>query len=402
MTIREVFDRHVDIPSIEKMAKEIIKFEKNFVIRDDEHISFFGSALMGVHKVGWFTADTYDWAEMILGVDDLDELQRDLHNLSTVSKEWKVGGDAINLSIPYVLYLINTSKLKKDLKYDSMKACIKVLYYKFLVQIQRWYFRVYQADIGVATAALDAMDNNFELKVEGTWGQVIDKRADRFLDKSSIHRDTIKSMSSDKSVVYIATDIDTKIRQQYVAYRRVFERVKDSRSAIFRQSAVFLTESGVVVRDVKRTYNDYIRYLTTVVSDRNDFIKGDLLEAILPSFNNADIELVNDTLLYISENFDNKRRKYIRKLIEDMLLYSIEYIRNNKLKTGDLYTIMFRLKSMITGSRVIDDKTINLRNSGDKLVLDAANKKISGTPAAERTTVLIYIILRVLAKNKYS
>lgn len=400
MSIKSVFDRHCrDLKIDTRLANAIAKFATNFVTKNEDHINFFGSGLLGVYPVKW--ADSQErqiWIDDILQADEI-ALESDLHALDSINEEFNVQSDVVNNSIIYLIHRFERSNLPPRQIEETQKHLLKILLYKFISSIMSHYFK-YPADESIARMTYNQLSNRYDIKRLGTWGALINERAEDFVSAKSIHRPTIEKMQDDDAVGYALSDTQTRIREVIKAYSTVFYQVRDTDSRSFTTSSMIQLEDGLVVKDVKREMSTYSRYIHTVCRSREDFVRTDALNIIQNIVTAANPEVVKATLEYISENYDDQRKKHLVKFVDDAILYSLNFIHDKKIKASDLATVLSRLRAMYTGSRINDKAVLELRNLGDKIVVEARPTS-KYPPAAERTSVLLYITLRALAMNHY-
>ena len=113
------------------------------------HIQFFGSILIGVHKVRFTDDDRLAWFDDVLDVDEIS-LTNSLHSVPTINPEFMVSGDAMNHSFIWLLHKFHTSsKLSTQVILDTKIALISIMHYKFITSLIAWYFK-YPADREVA------------------------------------------------------------------------------------------------------------------------------------------------------------------------------------------------------------------------------------------------------------
>jgi hypothetical protein len=199
----------------------------------------------------------------------------------------------------------------------------------------------------------------------------------------------------------MVTDIQTRIREVVKAQTRVFHAVRENNGRIITTSTVMQLDEGIAVRDTQRTFSQYSRYILDIGGRPVDFIRSDLVEIVLSNVSSADRKVFQATLTYFCANFNDTKKPYVKELATESLLYAFDFISRNSIRLNDLVEVLSKLKSMYVASRIRDNHILNLRNIGDRVVREAANKKESVPVAAERTALLVYIILRALTKQHY-
>lgn len=399
-TIKSVFDSNcTDLKIDSRLIKAIRAFDQGFITKNTDHISFFGSGLLGVYPIKWLDEDRDSWVDDILRVDDIG-LEADLHSLDTIDVTRKVTSDMVNLSFIYLAHRIVNSSLTATEKQAGLVSVFRISHYKYLSSLLSHYFQ-YPADEATAKATYTSLSQKFGIKQAGNWFNLLTRRAEELASNNSIHRDRIKYMRDDAGVLYVVSDIQTRIREVVKAQTAVFYEVRKADGKVISTSKMMQIEEGITIKDVRRDHSRYMRYLSSIISDPTDFVRTDLLKLVSDIMPSANQDVLRVTLNFMVGNYNNKRMAYIQTMTEEIMLYTFQYMFKNKIKTNNFVEIVPKLKAMLTGSRINDDVILKLRDMGDKLVRTAANKKISVQVAAERTAILIYIVLRTLAMDHY-
>lgn len=406
--LRAVLDRFCGHLKFDKRWTDTVRNTVHaFKTKNDDHIAFFGTGLLGVYPVRWtddernwmfdeiFQVDERELREAILALRDGNDPRRPL-----IPEDFHVLSDVLNHLLCYAVYRLRKSDLSTKLIQEGSEDCIRLLHYKHLTSLLSNYFP-YPADLSVAKATYEQASLRFEIKREGNWGRLLDRKAEHITSKDGLHNRTFDTYSPDDACLYVVSDIQTRIRGVLKDYVQLFYEVRDSGARVTTTSSVMELEEGVVVKDVRRTYSEFTRYLERITPDASDFIRKELqavVEEVMPSM---DPRAFGATLEYVTQNYLDGRRKYVKEFIDETLLYTIEFIVSKRLKTTDLAGITERLKAVYMGSRVNESRILHLRKLGDRIVKEAAGRKGSVPTAPERTGLLLYIALRVLAMNYY-
>jgi hypothetical protein len=210
-------------------------------------------------------------------------------------------------------------------------------------------------------------------------------------------------MRDDKAVQYLLSDAQTRIREVLKAQVKVFYDVKDSDGRIVVTSSVVSLDEGIAIKDVKRTFTEYRRYLYDTIRDPRDFIRSDLVQLIADAIPTANPKVFEACLNFTCANFDDPKRAYLREFMDEVLFYAFDYIQTRRIKLNDLPYLLQQLKGMYVGSRVNDSKILLQRDLGDRIVRETTVgiRKASVPTAPERTAILLYVVLRTLTMKHY-
>lgn len=402
-TIKAVFDHHCgNLRVDDALARRIITFDNQFVTKNPDHVNFFGSALLGVYPVRWTDVERNTWIDDIIDFDEIG-LRVDLFKLQSIDPKNKVATDLVNLSFVYVLHRLNASDdIKPAMKETAMRSVIAIMHYKFLSSLMAYYFP-YPADEALAKTTYNSLSLKFDIKRLGSWGALIRNRAETVTAKNSLHNTTFQYMRDDKSVQYMVTDIQTRIRDVVKSQTQEFYRIKEADGKIINTSKILLTDEGFTVKDTRRTYSQYATYMDRVISDFADLHRKELLAVIMKLNTSADERTVTEAIRFIHQNYrEDKKLAYVRKYVEEVLMYSLNFIHEKKYKMNDLGNILLKLRAMFVGSRVNDTVILAIRDMGDRIILGTGTTKPGALVSPERTALTMYIIARALTKNYYT
>lgn len=404
--IKDIYDSNLSQLKIDAtLCKDIIKYEHSFVRKNQEHVDFFGSALLGTHRVIWGNEERNKWLDDILEVDeialrkDIYDLPADLNPKTPDGKmKIKVGLNFINLSFVYLAHRINVSKLPRQLRTDAMESIFRVIHYKFITSLIQNYFKTHMSERRTAEAAFNELNDRFDLKRYGSWKKLIDMRAEMLSSTRTIHKATLENFNDDKSIIYVVTDIQTRIRRLIQVYFGVLDDVTRSKRHLVTTSSMVDTDDGQMVKDIVIEKNNYYRYLMQVLPDKRSLIKDDILYPLLDINHSASPDKVREILGYIS---DHARDKEVTVLCNELLIFVFSFMKEKKLKTSQLADLATRLKAMFTGSKIKDPAILNLRDKGDALVRKGSKYSRTAPVSTERTVVLLYLTIRTLSINRY-
>eukprot|EP00493_Phyllostaurus_siculus_P016240 UN16486 len=121
------------------MCKRVINYSKSIASRG-EHLSFFGGNLMGVERIRWYDNDRDRWFDEVLQIDEA-YLQECIHSVKAVNKDWKVAGDAFNLSVVWFIHkCIDELNPRDKIVHEAMVEALVMLQFRFLSSIYSHYF----------------------------------------------------------------------------------------------------------------------------------------------------------------------------------------------------------------------------------------------------------------------
>lgn len=385
-------------------AKRLSTYQTMFVHKNPDHVAFFGGVLIGVNTVRFTNEDHDKWFNDILEVDD-SPLEDRLLALPTVNADWNVSSDTLNLSVVWLVHAIYTSKhLSQEQKHNAMVDALLVLQYKFITGRLFRHFR-FPADKDTAQAAYAQLSNKFAIKRYGSWSALLIARSEEIISPTGIHRRAIEKMDDDEGVRYMLNDIQGRIRDMLKKIYDVFINVHKAGKKIISVSSTIEHDGVEILRDKTKSLSSYTRYLHSIVSDRNSFIRAELLDVVLKMMKHAPPKLVEQTLVWMSNNYRQRGAGKVEEILNEVMIHSFDYLSDDKSamrNSADLPTLLARLKGVYMSSRTTDPAVKKLREDTEAVAKMATSNKNAPIISAVRTTVLLYIVLRTFTMKHYS
>lgn len=404
--VKAVFDENCSHLKFDnKLAKKFSDYQIGFVNKNDDSMTFFGGNLIGVQVVRFTNQDKEKWFTDILEIDDI-LLEEKLLDLPDINKNFHVSSDLFNLSAVWLIHSFMNSPLLHDKqKEQAILDVALALNYKFLTSLLYQYFR-YPADPQIAAAAYAQLSYKFAIKQYGSWYATLVARCQDFLSDDSIHYQTLKKFNNDSRIVYMLNDTQGRIRDMVKNICSEFYKVRDQGIKIKTTSSLTLDNDGEqIVKDKTKNLLAYTRYLHSIISDKNSFVKSELIDVIANVMHTMPPKLLVQTLEYCSSNYRHMGATEIEELIDLTVTHSFSYLNNNRnlLKdTNDLAALISRLRGVYMSSRSNESDLILMRKKAEHIVKHATKVKNDNVIASVRTALLLYLVLRAFTKNYYS
>lgn len=387
-----------------KLISSLHKYQVGFVNKNADHIAFFGGNLLGVQTVRFTDTDRDRWFDEIMGVDD-GPLGERLFALPTVNREFKVSSDTMNLSCAWLCHaLFNAKDLNEQQREQGMIDVLLVLQYKFLTSRLYRLFR-YPADKAVAEATYALLSQKYALKQHGSWSAMFEARARDIISKTSIHYRTIVKMDDDLEVVYMLNDTQGRIRDMLKNIYGLFRTVHQQGVKIASTSQLVEHDGVEILKDKSKNLLAYGRYLNSIVSDRNSFVREELTSVIENLVQTMPPRLFHETLQYMSDNYRHSKAQEIEDVLNETLIHVFDYLSQNRdviKNERDLPGILSKLRGVYMSSRSTDPALYSLREKAEQLVRHATGNKNSSVIASVRTGVLLYVVCRAFTMKHYT
>lgn len=400
-TIKEVFDHHLrDMVFDNQFVKQVKNFQHYFLTKNDDHLHFFAEPLVGVYNIKWTTKETDMWWSDICQVDE-DEVTDDYLAVPDVNPKFEISGKAINVLFLYLIHRIETSSLIKEKdKIDCKLALMSILQYKFLTSIHSNNFRLVLADKSIALETYNQLDNKFDLKRAKSWKILLEERGSILIDERGVYGRIIQRFDENKRIIDMVNDVKGRLNKSMVAIMRVFYDVKEKGDRIHHTSSTLMLED-LVVKDLSRQQSSYIRYIQRIASNPETFIKKELRDVIVSSMKAIDEDFFDHVLVFFSQNFDNTKFKYLHTVVDDVINYTFEFMREENLSTRDSFVIATRIRQNFMSGRANDGKVMEARKLVDKMIHTYNPKTKRMVITSERVSLMMYIVLRALFMHHY-
>nr|DAT23740.1 MAG TPA: hypothetical protein [Caudoviricetes sp.] len=400
-TIKEVFDHHLrDMVFDNQFVKQVKNFQHYFLTKNDDHLHFFAEPLVGVYNIKWTTKETDMWWSDICQVDE-DEVTDDYLAVPDVNPKFEISGKAINVLFLYLIHRVETSSLIKEKdKIDCKLALMSILQYKFLTSIHSNNFRLVLADKSIALETYNQLDNKFDLKRAKSWKILLEERGSILIDERGVYGRIIQRFDENKRIIDMVNDVKGRLNKSMVAIMRVFYDVKEKGDRIHHTSSTLMLED-LVVKDLSRQQSSYIRYIQRIASNPETFIKKELRDVIVSSMKAIDEDFFDQVLIFFSQNFDNTKFKYLHTVVDDVINYTFDFMREENLSTRDSFVIATRIRQNFMSGRANDGKVMEARKLVDKMIHTYNPKTKRMVITSERVSLMMYIVLRALFMHHY-
>lgn len=407
-SLKELFDAHAGNYKYDrKLAKELSNFILSFITRNEDHVKFFSSTLVGVYPTKFLPRDSNElWHLFEM---DRVEVRNDIISLGGIDKDHNVASDPLNHVLIYTMHRVRNSKdLPDKLKTITIENLFTILQIKFITSLINSYYP-YPVDKELAITVQQRLSRRFILRQFDTWREVITYRSVNFFNNPKrdgnvkVNR-VIDKYNHTQDIVDVITGVQTAVRSSLKEYAAVFDAVYQEDKRMVSTSNLGTTiEGDQTVLDKISQVNNYQTYLMKIVTSERDLIKDDLLTLLVKNMAGVRYKPVYKVLRYITLNIGAKKQNDIQQFVEDNLTFSLGFIRRNAIDTKDLITLFKRLQGGLASARSTETQLLHTRELCDKIVERALGKKLyKSTAVSIRTAVMLYLVMRTLTQSHYS
>jgi hypothetical protein len=404
--IKEYIGNHLQHLKYDKdLYLKILRFRVTWAQKDDDYIDFLGGNLTGVQPIRFSDRDEDNFYIDVLGIDK-DNLVYDVKQY-TKEKEAEehvklgvVGTNPMYQTIVYMMHrFINSSAIGKH-KEDVLNELYYIFAYKVISSLISHYFS-YNIDEATAKAVYERLSNRFMIKKLSSWQEVFEYRAKDINSPKGLHYISLTKLNTDEAISIIQ-DMQGRIRGMLKNIYAVMLETIEANEKIVSTTLIEQNEDGESTREIDNRPDRHINYIRSVINQPNDFIVDDyvyLMQVIIP---NLDIEKFVETLKYISENLEIKPGSK-DDFIEVVMNNTISYLRTKNI-TGEynkkVLDILKYMKGYWSSSSIKDKDIKYTKKYLTDIAYKATNKKTKWLLATISISVMLYIFLRAIGKNK--
>ncbi len=411
MQIKSVYEEEcVDIKYDNAFFKKLLEMDNSFINKNSDHIEFFGGTLTGVQVVRFTDNDRAVIFDNLLRIDEIT-LQEKLYALRTntgesvIQQHRLVSSDVFNITCIYLLYCLENSRyLSRDHIEEAKIRVCSYLIYRFLTSRLFRHF-TFPADKTIAEATYETLSLKYIIKQQGSWTNTIRYIANVVTNNSSIHHNTIKNFNDDNSILNMINDIQGRIRDMLKNIYNEHLKVKNSNLRMGKSNSLVEIDGQLVLKDKFKSLSNYTRYIKNIVSDKNSFIKPELIDVVSNVMHTMPEKLLITSLEWMSSNYIYIKDSLIEDAIDAIMHHAFDYLSehrdllNNRANLAD---ICGKLRGTYMSSRANGEYINRARELTTKIVVNATKSKNESVIAATKTGLMIYIILRTFTMQHYA
>lgn len=349
-------------------------------------------------------------SSMTLGISN-SEMKQIIKEIPTIDDNFVVASDPFNVFTIWVTYNILNSKLDNKLKYQAAQSTLLLLHYKFFTSLVNYRFK-YPANEAAMITTYESISNKFDIKVLGTWKKVMEKGADDAIDPVGIHGKTWTTFDNDLKIIYIITDIQSRLRSKINLFYEAYMQVKAEGDLIGSydtvgtdtegQKQIMANEHGIDIA-VSSVYQDCMS-VSRIVDIKAmklavalfSAIRLDQLKQLIIAFSEECVKLAKlgaDDKIIKDKETGEEILVGGHILIQSIIQQSYRYCRNNDIDVAIPSKFIRGVKDVYTSSRINEQGILQVRDSVMYYVTKLQGSTRESTVTALKAAFIIYIVL---------
>ncbi len=399
--ISEVFIKHVGIIKVDKkLYLKLRNFKNNWIYRQESHINFMSSNLIGVDKIR-FTKSDEEELYALFNVDYIS-LRDDLYTLPDIYKDRHVSSNPRYLLLLYIAHLVFVSSISTKNKNKLLLEIYIILAIEIFSSLMVNYYK-FELDHDIAVVVFEKLSNRFILKRVGSWQKLFEEKAEDIYYPKSVHSKRLKTFKT-IDATYMIIDIQGKLRSIMKEMTKVvYEVIEVNESRHTRSLLVKDTEGNEKLLDVMNANETYHTSIKAIIFKKNEFINEEYIAIMKELYRNLHEKELRSTLEYLTDNYiDNK--KEIDELIETSINANIKYLYLSKLYPPydkSIISIVKFLRGYWINSKVKDLDNKKFKKIAHTFVKKATGKNTNRIIVTVVIALSIYIMLMAIRNTKH-
>lgn len=407
-TLKELLLEKYDLNITRHHYLQLKKHLTTWELRN-QHPEAINTPMLGVTKVHFLTKDTM----MLFDIFDIEKsaFEKLVWSADAIDTSRLVTSDVYNMLTLWLVYLAEHSKMPTKQKEDMQFCLLKLMHYRFFTSVVN-YRLSHGASPEVMEYTINNLSNKFDIKQKetSTWRLVIEARSKDVMDKSSIHYKTLRSFSPDDKVLYVITDIQTRIRVKLGTIINKYYENKEQGNKMGSYGIVGEIEGEKVIKNVVASFDQMIEGICNSALNTNKFIDHGSIDIAVKITGNVRADMFRSLLIKFSGMAIDQHRKKNQDMVEGVdehrilvgyraLISNIiqktyrECIFDKSIKMSSKLEILQKSRNIYRSSRITNPDILVIKNTVSKFVDEYSNSNRDSTNASLRISFITYIML---------
>jgi hypothetical protein len=410
LTLRQAFAEDFMIPITPALFKMIQGFCTSFEVKGTHSLAL-NSPYIGINPIYFLPQDQqfiFDSCNV-----DYHDVKKKISMCGAVNLDFKVASDTYNLFTLWLCHLVLRSNLTAVMKNDFLVILLKLLHYKFFTSLVKHSYP-YGATENVMHKALEGMSAKFDIKKPetSTWRLLIEQRCREIIDlKRGIHVGTLDTFMPDQKILYVISDIQTRIRNQITLINREYYRCKHENEQIGDYGLSTTIDGEQMIREVDAVFDQMFTELSTMAPNPAKLIDTNDITIIAKITGNPRLDLSRTMLMKFSDLASHQLRNHTQDLTvnEGENTYYVGYRVLLKHILQDTYSVLaksggidfrnradvlIRSANLYRSSRISDRNILDVKNSVERMLKSFDLSRREATISYLKTSFVLYFLLR--------
>lgn len=380
----------------------------NWELRDT-HPEALNTPMLGLSKIHFLTKDTM----ALFDIFDIEKsaFEKVAWSADAVDTSRRVTSDAYNLLTIWLVYLTEHSSLSRPQKDELQFNLLKLMHYRFFTSIINHNFP-HRPDPDVMEYTINELSNKFDIKQKktSTWKLVMEARSKDVLDRKSIHFKTLRTFAPDDRILYVISDVQTRMRVKLGTIIKKFYKNKEAGNKMGTYGIVDEIEGEKVIKNIVASFDQMIETISNDVLNSNKFIDLASIDLAVNLTGNIRSDMFRSLLIKFSGMAVDQHRKKTqdkvtgkndhriligyRALISSIIQKTYrECIFDKSINMKSKLEILQKTRNIYRSSRISNEDILVIKNTVSEFVDKYSNSNRESTNASLRIAFITYIML---------
>lgn len=393
--IKECMASHIKLVPNKDYAEKIDNFIFYWINKRPENIDSITTNLVGVYKIVFTAQDTKEFFDLI-GVENPNALHNDILSVKGVEPFMQNATKPSYQVVFYCIHLFLNSNLKQQEIERAVTSLYKVFGYQSFGSMYSHFFHSHTPSIDIAKATLNRMTFKYLLKKLGSWDNILIHKATDFFKGNKLYAQTLRYSTEDS--IKVINEAQSKLKD---LFKNNYQILRDTINSAERIKTTRLVseigeddKEGEVMGDVGSKVEYMTNYLNKIITDKNNFIKENIVDLITLSIKNLTSEDLKNGLTELLKTEHEKLYDYIYNI----LMTVVNYLKSKNLYLNYKKSLHTTTTTIINYFKSISSNTDELKPIKNDLLniyTKYFNKK-NISPQSMTVAVMSYIVMRGL------
>ena len=402
----------INTPITDLFIRNLVEYCAMFETKN-EHSAALNTYLLGTIPIFFTDTDRSVFFSIIGGVPER-KIKEILRYAPGIEPSWVVLNDPYNQMIVYTAHRVVMSTVSEELKEQGLLALFKMLHYKFFTSLV-FHFYKFGANKDTMESVIKSLSAKYDIVKYGTWKKVIEARSRDIFSTDSIHFGTIYNFKYDADVLYVITDIQSRIRQKIRTINQIYRDQKEKGDEIRSYGLVDEIDGQKVITSSTNILDMMLSSMIQQIQSPARFVDNELIHVLSQQYSSVnestfriivtmfselasvqassgDFEKVSivkneneygeETQFEIYEGLGNLTRELLQKSYRRCMIDKVNM--NSKIE------ILTKVKNIFSSSRISDESIVTIKRSFTYF----GETTRAATIASLTIVLILYIIIK--------
>lgn len=406
----------INAPITDLFIRNLIEYCTMFETKN-EHSAALNTYLLGIVPIFFTNVDRSVFFSIIGGVSE-KKIKEVLRYAPGIEPSWIVLNDPYNQMIVYTAHRVIMSTVSEELKEQGLLVLFKMLHYKFFTSLV-FHFYKFGANKDTMESVIKSLSAKYDIVKYGTWKKVIEVRSRDIFSTNSIHFGTIYNFKYDADILYIITDIQSRIRQKIRTINQIYRDQKEKGDEIRSYGLVDEIDGQKVITSSTNILDMMLSSMIQQIQSPARFIDDELIHVLSQQYStvnestfriivsmfselasiqvsSGDFEKVS---IFKNENEYGEEVQFeiyegLGNLTRELLQKSYRKCMIDKVNMSSKIEILTKVKNIFSSSRISDESIVTIKRSFTYFVSNCGETTRAATVASLTIVLILYIIIK--------